>query len=324
MYYAVIFCILLTLYACSYYFVNRKLKRKLLEFCGRGLLLSASILMVSITIMIIVVILFEAQQFFAQVPILNFLTGVNWSPQSADIKNSFGVVALFAGTFLITIIAMIIAVPIGIFAAVFVAEYASKNIRNIIKPMLEILAGIPTVVYGYFAALFIGPFIRDIGESMGFEVSTESALAAGIAMGIMIIPFIMSVTDDVLFSIPRNLREAGYALGSTKSEVIAKIVLPAAMTGIVSAVLLAISRAIGETMIVAMAAGLTANLTANPLESVTTITVQIVNLLVGDDEFDSAKTLASYALGITLFVVTLFLNVASLIIVKNYKKKYEF
>jgi phosphate transport system permease protein len=218
---------------------------------------------------------------------------------------------------------MLIAVPVGLMSAVYMAEYAPRAARDVLKPTLEILAGIPTVVYGFFAALTIAPFIREAGTSLGLDVASESALAAGLVMGIMIIPFVSSLSDDIINAVPQSLRDGSYAIGATRSETIRQVVLPAALPGIVGGVLLAVSRAIGETMIVVMAAGLAANLTLNPLDAVTTVTVQIVTLLVGDQEFDSAKTLAAFALGLTLFCVTLALNVVALHIVRKYREKYD-
>jgi len=218
---------------------------------------------------------------------------------------------------------MMVAVPVGLMAAIYMADYASKTVRALVKPALEVLAGIPTVVYGFFAALTVAPFIRGVGQSIGLDVASESALAAGVVMGIMIVPFVSSLSDDVMNAVPQSLRDGSYALGATKSETIRQVVVPAALPGIVGAVLLAVSRAIGETMIVVMAAGLTANLTANPLEAVTTVTVQIATLLVGDQEFDSPKTLSAFALGLLLFCVTLTLNVVALRIVRRYREKYD-
>lgn len=238
-------------------------------------------------------------------------------------SGAFGAVPLFAGTFLITLIAMLVAVPIGLFSAVYMSEYAGPTMRSMVKPALEILAGVPTVVYGFFAALTVAPFFRGAGDSLGLDVSSESALAAGVVMGIMIIPFVSSLSDDVMNAVPQTLRDGAYALGATQSETIKQVILPAALPGIVGAVLLAVSRAIGETMIVVMAAGLAANLTANPLEAVTTVTVQIATLLVGDQEFDSAKTLAAFALGLVLFVITLCLNMVALRVVRKYREKYD-
>jgi phosphate transport system permease protein len=232
-------------------------------------------------------------------------------------------VPVFAGTMLISAIAMFVAAPIGLLSAIYLSEYATKTVRAAAKPLIEILAGIPTVVYGFFAALVVAPLIRNGGNAIGLNVSSESALAAGLIMGIMIIPFVMSISDDVINAVPQALRDGSYGLGATKSETVKNVVIPAALPGIVGGLLLAISRAIGETMIVVMAAGLSANLTANPLEAVTTVTVQIVTLLVGDQEFDSPKTLAAFALGLLLFVVTLILNVIALYIVRKYREEYE-
>jgi phosphate transport system permease protein len=208
-------------------------------------------------------------------------------------------------------------------SAVYLAEYAPRRVRSWAKPVLEVLAGIPTVVYGFFAALTVAPLIRGWGEALGLDVASESALAAGLVMGVMIIPFVSSLSDDVINAVPQSMRDGSYALGATQSETIRRVIFPAALPGIVGGVLLAVSRAIGETMIVVMAAGLAANLTANPLDSVTTVTVQIVTLLTGDQEFDSAKTLAAFALGLTLFAVTLTLNVIALHIVRRYREQYE-
>jgi len=238
-------------------------------------------------------------------------------------SGSFGAVPLFVGTLLISLIAMAVAVPVGLMSAIYLAEYAGPTMRNFAKPALEILAGIPTVVYGFFAALTVAPFIRNVGTGIGLEVSSESALAAGLVMGVMIIPFVSSLADDVINAVPRSMRDGSLALGATRSETVKKVIFPAALPGIVGGVLLAVSRAIGETMIVVMAAGLAANLTANPLDTVTTVTVQIVTLLVGDQEFDSPKTLAAFALGLVLFVATLVLNIVALRVVKKYREQYD-
>jgi phosphate transport system permease protein len=293
------------------------------------LLIAASLVAILTTIGIFMSVLFEALRFFQQVSPLDFLFGVTWSPQTAirvdqvGSSGAFGAVPLFAGTLLISGLAMLVAVPVGLMSAIYLSEYASRRLRVYAKPMLEILAGIPTVVYGYFAALTVGPILRQVGESVGLDVASESALGAGLVMGIMIIPFVSSLSDDVITAVPQGLRDGSYGLGATRSETIRHVVLPAALPGIVGAVLLAVSRAIGETMIVVMAAGLAANLTANPFEAVTTVTVQIVTLLVGDQEFDSAKTLAAFALGLVLFVVTLLLNVIALHVVRRYREQYE-
>ncbi|PVV14520.1 MAG: phosphate ABC transporter permease subunit PstC [gamma proteobacterium symbiont of Ctena orbiculata] len=292
-------------------------------------LVSSSSLAIFTTIGIVLSVLFESIRFFQQIPVTEFLFGLEWSPQTAiradQVGSSgvFGAIPLFAGTFLITIIAMFVAVPIGLMSAIFMAEYASKHFRALAKPVLEVLAGIPTVVYGFFAALTVAPFFRDMGASLGLSVSSESALAAGVVMGIMIIPFVSSLSDDVINAVPQAMRDGSYGLGATRSETIRQVIIPAALPGIVGGVLLAVSRAIGETMIVVMAAGLSANLTANPLEAVTTVTVQIVTLLVGDQEFDSAKTLAAFALALVLFAITLALNMIALHIVRKYREQYE-
>jgi phosphate transport system permease protein len=292
-------------------------------------LLGCSTIAVFTTIGIVASVAFEAMRFFSFVSPIDFLFGTTWSPQMAiradqvGSSGSFGAVPLFAGTALISLIAMIIAVPIGLYSAIYLAEYAHPNFRTWAKPLLEVLAGVPTVVYGFFAALTIGPALRGWGASIGLDVASESALAAGLVMGIMIIPFVSSLADDMITAVPQSLRDGAYALGATRSETVKQVVLRAALPGIVGGVLLAVSRAIGETMIVVMAAGLAANLTINPLEAVTTVTVQIVTLLVGDQEFDSPKTLAAFALGLVLFLVTLALNVLALHIVRKYREQYE-
>ena len=293
------------------------------------ILIISSTIAILTTVGIVMSLIFESIRFFARVPFHEFLFGIQWSPQTAiradqiGASGAFGAIPLFAGTMLITFIAMLVAGPIGLLSAIYMAEYADPRFRGIAKPMLEVLAGIPTVVYGFFAALTVAPFLRDGGSVLGLDVASESALAAGVVMGIMIIPFVSSLSDDVINSVPQSLRDGSYGLGATQSETIKNVVLPAALPGIVGAFLLAISRAVGETMIVVMAAGLAANLTANPLEAVTTVTVQIVTLLVGDQEFDSAKTLAAFALGLVLFFVTLALNVIALQVVRKYREKYD-
>ena len=287
-------------------------------------------------------VLFESIHFFQKVPFFDFLLGTHWSPQiamradQAGASGSFGVIPLIVGTLLISFIALLIAVPVGLMSAIYLSEYASPRVRGFVKPALEILAGVPTVVYGFFAALTVAPAIRRYGDALrdwgaengvdflaNLNVSSESALAAGLVMGVMIIPFVSSLSDDVINAVPQSLRDGSYGLGATKSETIKKVIFPAALPGIVGGVLLAASRAIGETMIVVMAAGLAANLTVNPLEAVTTVTVQIVTLLVGDQEFDSAKTLAAFALGLFLFVITLMLNIIALKVVKKYREQYD-
>lgn len=303
--------------------------RNRVELIVTGLLIASSLIAILTTVGIVLSVLFESFLFFQKIPITDFLFGLEWSPQVAlradqvGASGAFGAVPLFVGTLLISLIALLVAVPIGLMSAIYLSDYAGPRLRSYAKPVLEVLAGVPTVVYGFFAALTLAPAIRGAGESIGLTVSSESALAAGLVMGIMIIPFVSSLSDDVINAVPQSLRDASYALGATRSETIRHIVLPAALPGIMGGVLLAASRAIGETMIVVMAAGLSANLTANPLDSVTTVTVQIVTLLVGDQEFDSAKTLAAFALGLLLFVVTLGLNIVALHIVRKYREQYE-
>ncbi len=303
--------------------------RNRVEHALRWLLVASAAIAVLTTIGIVLSLFFEAIRFFRLIPFWDFLFGLNWSPQTsirADQVGSsgeFGAIPLFAGTLLVTFIAMVVAVPVGLMSAIYMADYASPRVRNITKPVLEVLAGIPTVVYGFFAALTVGPLLRDAGTMVGLDVASESALAAGGVMGIMIIPFISSLSDDIIVAVPQSLRDGSYALGATRSETVRRVVLPAALPGVISACLLGVSRAIGETMIVVMAAGLAANMTANPLESVTTVTVQIVTLLVGDQEFDSAKTLAAFALGLVLFTVTLALNVVALRVVQRFREQYD-
>lgn len=303
--------------------------RNQVEKIIRWVMIACASIAILTTFGIILSVMFEALQFFKSVHLTEFLFGTHWNPQTAIREDqvggsgSFGSIPLFTGTLLISAIALTIAVPTGLMTAIYLSEYASQAFRSFAKPVLEILAGIPTVVYGFFAALTVAPFIRQTGEAIGLHPSSESALAAGIVMGIMIIPFVSSLSDDVISAVPQAMRDGSYAMGATKSETIGKVVIPAALPGIVGGVLLAASRAIGETMIVVMAAGLAANLTANPLEAVTTVTVQIVTLLTGDQEFDSPKTLAAFALGLGLFLITLILNVISLHIVRKYREQYE-
>lgn len=303
--------------------------RNRVESVVNSLLIAASSVAILTTIGIVLSVLFEAIRFFGEVPLADFLFGTTWSPQTAiradqvGSSGSFGAVPLFAGTMLITAIAMLVAVPIGLMTAIYLAEYSSNRVRSVTKPILEVLAGIPTVVYGFFAALTVAPAIRGFGESIGLEVASESALAAGLVMGIMIIPLVSSLSDDAIKAVPAAMRDGALGLGSTRSETMLNVILPAALPGIIGGILLAVSRAIGETMIVVMAAGLAANLTANPFEAVTTVTVQIVTLLVGDQEFDSAKTLAAFALGLMLFLVTLGLNVIGLFVVRKYREQYD-
>jgi len=292
------------------------------------LILSSSVAILT-TIGIVASLIFESIRFFQIVPITDFLFGLHWSPQMAiredqvGSSGAFGAIPLLLGTLLISAVALTVAGPVGLMSAVFLSEYASARVRSKIKPTLEILAGIPTVVYGFFAAIVVAPWLRRGGEVVGLDVSSESALAAGLVMGIMTITFVSSISDDAITAVPTSLKEGALAVGSTRSEAIKKVIIPAALPGIAGGLLLATSRVIGETMIVVMAAGLTAKLTLNPLDAVTTVTVQIVTLLTGDQEFDSPKTLSAFALGLMLFTVTLALNVTALKIVKAYREQYD-
>jgi phosphate transport system permease protein len=316
------------------FFLNRMIKpdfaaRTWVERFIHACLIVLSVIAVLTTFGIVLSLLFESLRFFSKVPFFDFLFGLQWSPQmalradQAGQSGSFGAVPIFAGTFLIMLVAMAIAGPVGLMIAIYLSEYASATTRKYVKPIIEILAGIPTVVYGFFALLTVGPTIRTFAESMGFAVPTQSALAAGVVMGVMIIPLISSLSDDVINAVPQSLRDGSYALGATKSETMKQVVFKGALPGIIGAFLLAVSRAIGETMIVVMAAGRAANLTGNPFEAVTTVTVQIVALLTGDQEFDSPKTLAAFALGLVLFVITLILNMIALSVVRRYRERYD-
>ncbi|MBX9458272.1 MAG: phosphate ABC transporter permease subunit PstC [Rhizobium sp.] len=291
-------------------------------------MLFSSLVAIVTTAGIVASLVFEAGQFFTKVPFYEFLFGLRWEPQIAMRadqvagQGAFGVIPVIFGTIVISMIAMIVAVPIGILSAIYLTEYSPRSFRAAVKPLLEILAGVPTVVYGFFAVLTVAPAIRNLGTSIGIDASPNSSLAAGLVMGIMIIPLISSLSDDALAAVPRAMRDGSLALGSTKGETIRKVLIPAALPGIVGGVLLALSRAIGETMIVVMAAGLIAKMTINPFDAVTTVTVQIVTLLTGDAEFDNPKTLAAFALGLVLFIMTLILNIIALRTVRKYREKY--
>jgi phosphate transport system permease protein len=330
-------------FAIIYYKVTPQLRaRNQFEKIVLYLLVVSAAIAILTTIGIIASVLIESIEFFKQISIFEFLFGTHWSPQIAIREDqvggsgAFGALPLFWGTLFISLIAMVIAVPLGLSSAIYLSEYAKSSVRNIVKPFLEILAGVPTVVYGFFAAITIGPLFRDFGNYLrdigynldieiiaGITVSTESALAAGVVMGMMIVPFVLSLSDDVLSAVPRAMRDGSTALGATQSETVKRVLIPAALPGIVGSFLLAVSRAIGETMIVLMAAGVAAKMTANPLDSVTTVTVQIVTLLTGDQEFDSVKTLAAFALALGLFTTTLLLNILALKIVRKYREQYE-
>ena len=309
-----------------------------------GLLFASSAIAILTTVGIIASLVFDSIRFFSSVPITEFLFGTQWSPQTAiradqvGSTGAFGALPLFAGTFLIMLIAMSVAAPVGLFAAIYLSEYAGPVFRATVKPVLEILAGVPTVVYGFFAALTVGPAFRGFFNGIGAQlvggpldglgqylmlVQNQMALVAGAVMGIMLIPFVSSLSDDIINAVPQSLRDGSYAMGATKSETVKRVLLPAALPGVAGAMLLAMSRAIGETMIVTMAAGLAARLTLNPLDTVTTVTVQIVTLLTGDQEFNSPKTLAAFGLGLTLFLVTLLLNIFAQRIVQTYRQQYD-
>jgi phosphate transport system permease protein len=303
--------------------------RRATERVMSGLMMACSLIAILTTLGIVLSLLFEALRFFDRVSPLEFFFGLNWEPQipiregQVTAGGSFGAIPVFTGTLLISAIALAVAIPIGLLSAIYLTEYAHPKFRAVVKPMLELLAGIPTVVFGFFAVLVVAPSMRDFGAMIGIPIAPNSALAAGAVMGIMIIPFVSSLSDDAIAAVPRSMRDGSYAIGATKGETITKVLLPAALPGIMGGILLAASRAIGETMIVVMAAGIIASLTLNPLEPVTTVTVQIVTLLIGDVEFDNPKTLAAFALGLVLFVVTLALNVLALHIVRKYREQYE-
>ncbi len=332
--------------ALTYVRVEPQLRARVqVERVIRIVLFVSSLISIMTTVGIVFSILFQALKFFQLVPFWEFATGTTWAPETAFLlsegavrgdenaaKPKFGAVPLFAGTFMITFIALMVAVPIGLLSAIYMTEYAPPRLRGAAKPILEVLAGIPTVVYGFFAAITVAPLVVRgstwLGEHLGplggifLNVSFENALTCGLVMGIMIIPFVSSLSDDVINAVPSRLKEGALALGTTQSETMTRVILPAAMPGIVSAVLLAISRALGETMIVVMAAGLRPNLSWNPLEGMTTVTVRIVSSLVGDKAFDSPETLSAFALGLSLFVLTLILNVCATIIIRRFKRKY--
>ena len=326
----VVFLLMISLAAVSYRSISATLRaRNIVESVIKAILILCSGVAILTTLGIVLSVLFEAIRFFQIIPLRDFLFGLSWSPQmairadQAGSSGAFGAIPVFAGTFLIAAIAMLVAIPIGLLSAIYLSEFANRKFRTMVKPLLEILAGIPTVVYGFFAALTVAPMIRNLGGFFGLSVASESALAAGLVMGIMIIPFVSSLSDDVIHAVPQTLRDGSYGLGATKFETVRYVIFPAALPGIVGGILLAVSRAVGETMIVVMAAGLAANLTANPFQAVTTVTVQIVTLLVGDQEFDSPKTLAAFALGLVLFVFTLILNFIALRVVRKYREQYE-
>ena len=317
-------------------FVNHKLNvQPIVEKIIINIIRLSSLVAILVTFGIFFSLIFEAIKFFQYVNLFDFFFNTSWNPNRAWVissgetvdpeilEDAFGWIPLLTGTLLVGSVAMFVAIPLGLASAIYLAEYASTKVRDFAKPIIEILAGIPTVVYGFFAALTLAPMLKNFGDSVGIDISAESALAAGLAMGVMIIPFVSSLSDDVIRSVPNSLRDGSYALGATKSETIKKVILPAALPGIMGSFLLAISRAIGETMIVVMAASLRANLTFNPLEPATTITTQIVTALIGDVEFENPKTLVAFALGLSLFVMTLILNIIAITIVRKYREKYD-
>ncbi|WP_163559039.1 phosphate ABC transporter permease subunit PstC [Halomonas sp. NO4] len=308
--------------------------RKAIERVIRAILVTAALISIFTTFGILFSIVFEALRFFQMHSFWDFVTGTVWNPGASFLAAAgraeegasaaqFGSVPLFAGTFMITAIAMLVAIPVGLLAAIYMAEFAPKRVRTLAKPTLEVLAGIPTVVYGFFAAITVAPIIVDVAGFFGLDASFNNAVAPGVVMGIMIIPFISSLSDDVINSVPDSMRQGSLALGMTHGETIRDVVIPAALPGIISASLLAVSRALGETMIVVMAAGMRPNLTANPLEDMTTVTVRIVAALTGDLEFESAETLSAFALGLVLFAVTLSLNLVSVLMIRRFREKYR-
>ena len=297
--------------------------RNVVEQAVMGLLILASSIAVMTTVGIVLSMLFEAIDFFSRYPASEFFFGTNWSPNFRG-NSDLGIVPLLWGTLYISFIALLVAVPVGLMAAIYMSEYAGPRVRAVAKPAIEVLAGIPTIVYGLFALITVGPFLRDyFAQPLGLGNSSSSVMTAGLVMGIMLIPFVSSLSDDVINAVPQSLRDGSLGLGATHSETIRQVVLPAALPGIVGSILLAASRAIGETMIVVLGAGAAARLDVNPFEAMTTVTVKIVSQLTGDTDFNSPETLVAFALGLTLFVMTLCLNVVALVIVRRYREQYE-
>ncbi len=310
--------------------VTPKLRsRNAVEGVARAGLIACSAVAILTTVGIVFSMLFESLHFFQSVSLTSFLFGTTWDPRfsaagaSGDAQGQFGLIPLLWGTLYISFVALLVAVPVGLFSAIYMAEYASRPVRGVVKPLLELLAGIPTIVYGFFALITLGPFLRDLGAAIGLGISASSVLTAGLVIGVMLIPFVSSLSDDIINSVPQSLRDGSYGLGATRSETIKQVVMPAALPGIVGAILLAASRAIGETMIVVLAAGIAPNISWNPGEPATTITVKIVSQLTGDLEFNSPQTLVAFALGLTLFVITLALNVYALYVVRTYREQYD-
>jgi phosphate transport system permease protein len=287
------------------------------------LLMASSTVAILTTIGIVMSLVFESWHFFQLYPAKDFFFSLTWNPQFRG-GSSLGVWPLIWGTMYVSLVALIVAVPLGILSAIYLSEYASPRIRSLAKPALEILAGIPSIVYGLFALVTVGPLLRDyFAGPLGLGESSSSVLTAGLVMGIMLIPYVSSLSDDIINAVPQAMRDGSYGLGATPSETVKQVVLPAALPGIVGAILLAASRAIGETMIVVMGAGAAAKLSLNPFEAMTTVTVKIVSQLTGDTEFASPETLVAFALGLTLFVFTLGLNILALYIVRKYREQYE-
>lgn len=297
--------------------------RNVSEAFVRVLLIAASMVAIATTIGIVLSLVFETVHFFQLYPAKDFFLSTNWTPKFGG-GSELGIWPLVWGTIYVSIIALAVAVPVGLFAAIYLAEYAGKKVRAVAKPLLELLAGIPTIVYGLFALVTVGPLLRDwFAQPLGLGSSSSSVMTAGLVMGVMIIPFVSSLSDDIINAVPQSLRDGSYGLGATQSETIKQVIIPAALPGIVGAILLAASRAIGETMIVVLGAGAAAKLSMNPFEAMTTVTVKIVSQLTGDTEFASPETLVAFALGLTLFVFTLILNVIALVIVRKYREQYE-
>lgn len=307
--------------------------RHQVEKALQALLILCSTVAILTTVGIVLSMVGETLKFFSFIKPSDFFFGTTWNPRFSTTgvsegsltgsQGSFGLLPLLGGTTLVAVIAMLVAVPLGLMVAIYLAEYASPKFRATAKPVIEVLAGIPTIVYGFFALVTVGPFLSELGAMLGLTVRATSALTAGVVMGVMIVPFISSLSDDIITQVPKAMRDGSLGLGATKSETIRKVVLPAALPGIVGAILLAVSRAIGETMIVVLAAGNSPALTANPFEAVSTVTVTIVNQLTGDNDFASPQSLVAFALGLTLFVITLLLNVVALVIVRKYREQYE-
>ncbi|MBI6628293.1 phosphate ABC transporter permease subunit PstC [Pontibaca salina] len=297
--------------------------RKTVEFVALVLLILAACVAIATTAGIIASLVFETQNFFAQYGWRDFFLSTTWAPRFQG-NSDLGFLPLLWGTLYISAIALVFAVPVGLFAAIYMAEYAGRRFRGVVKPLIEILAGIPTIVYGLFALITVGPLLRDyFAQPLGLGSSGSSVMTAGLVMGIMLIPFVSSLSDDIISQVPQSLRDGSLCLGATQSETIRQVILPAALPGIVGAVLLAASRAIGETMIVVLGAGAAAKLSLNPFEAMTTITVKIVSQLTGDSDFAAPETLVAFALGLTLFAITLCLNVVALVIVRKYREQYE-